>query len=85
MACGKAIVVSDTPGFRELISEGVTGLFAKGEDPEGLASAISMLLNDSKLRETLGAAASRDVRARFRGSAVGESILGVYRKAMAVA
>jgi glycosyltransferase involved in cell wall biosynthesis len=85
MACGKAIVVSDTPGFRELISEGVTGLFAKGEDPAGLASAIGMLLSDSKLRETLGAAASRDVRARFRGSAVGESILGVYRKAMAVA
>jgi glycosyltransferase involved in cell wall biosynthesis len=85
MACGKAVVVSDTPGFRELISEGVTGLFAKGEDPQGLASAISVLLSDAHLRETLGAAARQDVRARFRGAAVGQSILGVYRKAMAVA
>jgi glycosyltransferase involved in cell wall biosynthesis len=85
MACGKAVVVSDTPGFRELISDGVTGLLAKGEDPQGLASAIGMLLNDASLRRTIGAAASNDVRARFRGSAVGESILRVYREAMAIA
>jgi glycosyltransferase involved in cell wall biosynthesis len=85
MACGKAIVVSDTPGFRELISEGVTGLFAKGEDPQGLAAAIGRLLSDSRLRQALGSAASRDVRARFRGSEVGKSMLGVYRKAMVVA
>ncbi len=85
MACGKAVVVSDTPGFRELISEGVTGLFAKGEDPQGLASAISVLLSDAHLRETLGAAARQDMRARFRGRAVGQSILGIYRKAIAVA
>lgn len=85
MACGKAVVVSDTPGFRELISDGVTGLFAKGEDPQGLASAIGVLLSDSNLRQTIGTAASHDVRRRFRGRAVGESILRVYREAMAVA
>jgi glycosyltransferase involved in cell wall biosynthesis len=85
MACGKAIVVSDTPGFRELISEGVTGLFAKGEDPGSFASAIGTLLGDSRLRQKLGAAASNDMRARFRGNAVGQSILQVYREAMGVA
>ena len=85
MACGKAVVVSDTPGFRELISEGVTGLFAKAEDPLGLASAISVLLSDGHLREKLGVAARQDMRARFRGATVGQSILSVYRKAMAVA
>jgi len=85
MACGKAVVVSDTPGFRELISDGVTGLLAKGEGPQGLASAIGTLLSDSNLRQTIGAAASKDVRARFRGRAVGQSILRVYREAMAVA
>lgn len=85
MACGKAVVVSDTPGFRELISEGVTGLFAKGEDPQGLAFAISVLLSDAHLRATLGAAARQDMSARFRGRTVGQSILDVYRKAIAVA
>jgi glycosyltransferase involved in cell wall biosynthesis len=85
MACGKAVVVSDTPGFRELISEGVTGLFAKGEDPQELASAIGALLGDSGLRQTLGAAASKDMRARFRGSAVGKSILNIYRAERAIA
>lgn len=85
MACGKAVVVSDTPGFRELISDGVTGLLAKAEDPHRLALAIGTLLGDSRLRQTLGTAASNDVRARFRGSAVGKSILRVYREAIAVA
>jgi glycosyltransferase involved in cell wall biosynthesis len=85
MACGKAVVVSDTPGFRELISDGVTGLFANGDDSQALASAVDVLLSDSRLRQTLGAAASANMCARFHGNAVGKSILGVYREAMAVA
>jgi glycosyltransferase involved in cell wall biosynthesis len=85
MACGKAVVVSDTPGFRELISDGETGLFAKAEDPQDLASAIDVLLSDSCLRHTLGAAAGRDIRARFRGNSVGKSILRVYQDATVVA
>jgi glycosyltransferase involved in cell wall biosynthesis len=85
MACGKAVVVSDTPGFRELISDGETGLFANAEDPQELASAIDVLLSDSRLRNALGAAAGRDVRARFRGNSVGKSILRVYRDATVVA
>jgi glycosyltransferase involved in cell wall biosynthesis len=85
MACGKAIVVSDTPGFRELVSEGLTGMFAKREDPVSLGSAINLLLGDSGLRTRLGAAASDDARSRFRGSAVSESILRVYRETMALA
>jgi glycosyltransferase involved in cell wall biosynthesis len=85
MACGKAIVVSDAPGFRELISEGETGLFAKVEDPQGLAEAIGLLLADAQLRQTLGTAASNDMRARFRGVAVGKSILHIYREAITVA
>jgi glycosyltransferase involved in cell wall biosynthesis len=85
MACGKAVVVSDTPGFRELISDGETGLFAKAEDPQDLASAIDVLLSDSCLRHTLGAAAGRDIRARFRGNSVGKSILRIYQDATVVA
>jgi glycosyltransferase involved in cell wall biosynthesis len=85
MACGKAVVVSDTPGFRELISEGVTGLFAEDDGPEGLASSIGVLLNDSRLRQALGAAASEDVRKRFTGRVAGKYVLNVYREAIASA
>jgi glycogen synthase len=85
MACGKAVVVSDTSGFRELITDGVTGLFAKGEDPQALASTVDVLLCDSHLRQTLGAAASEDASARLHGRAVGKSILRIYREAMVVA
>jgi glycogen(starch) synthase len=82
MACGKAVVVSDTSGFRELVTDRVTGLFAKREDPEALAAVIGVLLSDSHLRQTLGAAASGEAVARWHGTAVGTSILRVYREAM---
>jgi glycosyltransferase involved in cell wall biosynthesis len=85
MACGKAVVVSDTPGFRELVSDGVTGMFAKGEDPASFASAIGTLLGDSRLRVQLGEAASKHVHSHFRGNAVGKSILDIYRESMALA
>jgi len=82
MACGKAVILSDNPGFRELLSDRGTGLLSKREDPQALASAVDLLLSDSHLRQTLGAAARDDVLARFHGSAVGKSILSTYREAM---
>jgi glycosyltransferase involved in cell wall biosynthesis len=80
MACGKAVVVSDTPGFRELVTEGITGLLAQPEDPQSLAAAINRLLADASLLRRLGAAASLDMQGRFRGDAVAKSILQVYRE-----
>lgn len=80
MACGKPVVVSDTPGFREIISDRVTGLFAKPEDPQDLAASVNMLLCDSHLRQALGGAARDIAVTRFLGTAVAESMLDTYQK-----
>ena len=85
MACGTAVVASDTSGFRELISDGVTGLLARGDDPQALASTVDSLLRNSHLRQSIGSAASGDVSARFRGKAVGKSLLRIYREVIAAA
>ncbi len=82
MACGKPVVVSDAPGFRELICDGVTGIFAKGEDVAALASAIDGLLCDPQLRQSLATAGRDVVFKRSHGSAVGRSTLSVYREAV---
>ena len=83
MACGKPVVVSDTPGFREIVSDGVTGLFAKSEDAQALAASINMLLGDSQLRQTLGTAAREIAVTRFNSAAVGKSTLDIYRRVLA--
>ena len=83
MACGKPVVVSDTSGFREVISDKVTGLFAKSEDPEALAATINELLCDSRFRQVLGATARDLAVTRFHSDAVGTSMLGIYRRTIA--
>ena len=59
MAAGKAIVVSDLPSMREVITDGVHGLMVAPEDPHALAGAIRRLLEDRPLRDRLGDAARR--------------------------
>jgi glycogen synthase len=79
MACGKPVVVSDTSGFREIVSDTVNGLFVKSDDPEALADTVQVLLHDSCLRQRLGAAARQTALTRFHSTAVGRSMLKVYR------
>jgi glycosyltransferase involved in cell wall biosynthesis len=83
MACGKPVVVSDTPGFHEIICDRASGLFAKSEDPQALAAAVNVLLRDSCLREALGATARDIAVTRFHGTAVGRSMLRIYRETIA--
>lgn len=57
MALGKAVLASDLPPFRELITPGVTGmLFAAGQRADLVARSLE-LLGDPGLRDRLGAAA----------------------------
>jgi len=39
-ACGIPVIVSDIPAHRELVEEGVTGLFADPNDPQALADQL---------------------------------------------
>lgn len=83
MASGKAVVVSDAPGFQQFISDRISGLIVKGEDPRAFGSAIGLLLRDCHFRQTLSAAGRNTVHTRFRGSIVGESIVTFYRNRIA--
>jgi hypothetical protein len=65
MALGRPVVVTDAPGVRDYIDHGVTGFVVSGEDPEGLADTVNMLLADTATAERVGAAAKRMVESRF--------------------
>jgi len=57
MARGKALVVTDTPGVRDYIEDGRTGLIIPREDPDAMAAAVTRLLADDDLRHAIGARA----------------------------
>ncbi len=56
-ACGTPAVASDSPGLRESVREGVTGLLVPHGDVAALAEALGKLARDPALRERLGAGA----------------------------
>lgn len=55
MAHGKAIICSDFPILREVLTDDVTGLFVQAEDVNAWTAAIARL-NDVELRQRLGRA-----------------------------
>ena len=57
LACGCAIVGSDTAPVREFIADGVNGLLAPFADPAAVAARVQQLLDDPALAERLRRAA----------------------------
>jgi glycosyltransferase involved in cell wall biosynthesis len=57
LACGCAIVASDTAPLREFIDDGVSGLLTPFLDPAGLAARVLELLDDKALAARLRAGA----------------------------
>jgi glycosyltransferase involved in cell wall biosynthesis len=54
MACGCAIVASDTAPVREVIKVGQTGLLANFFSPEDIVNQTIRLLENQTLRDSLG-------------------------------
>ncbi|MEU4424435.1 glycosyltransferase family 4 protein [Actinoplanes sp. NPDC024001] len=65
MACARPVVVTDTPGMRDYVTHGGTGLLVPPGDVEALAAAVAELLADPQRAREMGAAARRDVERRF--------------------
>jgi glycosyltransferase involved in cell wall biosynthesis len=79
-AAGRAMVATDVPGCREVVSHGVTGLLVPPHDPTALAEAIATLASDSSLRRACAARARELVCARFGANAIHRETLAVYRE-----
>ncbi len=61
MACHVAVVSSDLPAIRELVSDGVNGLLTRPGDVDGLAAALARLLDSPKLRDELATNGRRTI------------------------
>jgi glycosyltransferase involved in cell wall biosynthesis len=83
LALGKAIVASDLPVFRELLTVRENALLVDPQDCDALAGALTELIQDAALRERLAA----NVRAMEFGdetwNAIAKRTMEVYERVLA--
>jgi len=78
LAMGKPCVSFDIDGAPEVVIPGVTGYLVQPGDARGLADAVSALLADARLRQTMGEAGRRRVDPDFRAETMVQRIADVY-------
>jgi glycosyltransferase involved in cell wall biosynthesis len=83
LASAAAVVATAAGGLGEVLRNGETGLIVPERDPAALAEALGALLADPARRRALGAAARRDVEARFGWDRVAERFEAIYDAAAA--
>ena len=54
MSMGRAIITTDVPGCRDTVIHGVTGFLVRPKDSSDLANAMERLIEDEKIRATMG-------------------------------
>ena len=74
------IVAADSPGCREVIVDGETGLIARPRDAHSLADRILELLTNPGLRDRLAKAAFERVVAEFDVGSVTRKYLQAYKE-----
>jgi glycosyltransferase involved in cell wall biosynthesis len=78
-AAGRAIVTTDTPGCRDAIAIGVTGLLCPVKDVVALADTIDRLILDRDLCVSMGVAGRAHAEKRFNVDEVTRRHLEIYR------
>jgi alpha-maltose-1-phosphate synthase len=88
MACGTAVVASDVGGIPEVVDDGRTGLLVHYDEADaatfeqGLAEALTSLLQDPARAAAMGAAGRSRAVAEFGWGAIAERTLEVYRSVL---
>jgi starch synthase len=78
MACGKAVVATQTGSIPEVVGE--AGVLVQPNDPFSLAKAIRKLILDEKLREELGKKGRERAETNFSVTVVSQKLKQIYEK-----
>ena len=81
MAAGLPVVATDTPGYDEVIRDGVDGILVPPRDAAALAEGASSILDDPRLAERLRRA-GRERAAGFDWGVIAERIEAIYTEAV---
>ena len=77
-ACARAVVATDVPGCRELLTHGETGWLVPPRDSVALAAGIARLASDPGLRHRLAHALRERVIREFEAGMVADRIVSTY-------
>ncbi|MBR6468271.1 MAG: glycosyltransferase, partial [Desulfovibrio sp.] len=75
MSMGRAAVVTDVPGCREVVRDGVNGFLVPAKNPPALARAMERFLREPGLARAMGAEGRRMAEAEFDAETVARNIL----------
>jgi glycosyltransferase involved in cell wall biosynthesis len=78
MACALPVVISDMPGVREVIDDGVHGLLVEPLLADDLAEKLSSLLGDPARARAMGAAGRRRAEERYGLPRVAGALIRLY-------
>jgi glycosyltransferase involved in cell wall biosynthesis len=84
MALRRPVVATRVGGVPEMIEDGVSGLLVAPADPVALANAITRLLTDHPLADTLARAGHDLVHARFSVAAMVSATAAIYEQGAAI-
>ena len=83
LAFGKAMILSDVGGFRELVQDHGAGRLVPAGDPDALAAAIAELLQRPDERARLERRAAEAAAGPYSWDRIAERTLGVYDEVLA--
>lgn len=81
MACGRAVIASDSGGASELIAAGCDALAHPPGDAPALARRIAQLAGDANLRARLGRAGRATAERRFDHTRLAAEMIPIYHEA----
>ena len=84
MATGLPIVGTNVGGIPEIVENGINGLLYPADDRAALAKAITILVNDEKLRLRMGLKGRWFAEKRFSWDRIAEKFIKVYQRVLAV-
>jgi glycosyltransferase involved in cell wall biosynthesis len=83
-ASGKPVIASNIGGLKEVVLDGETGILVAPENVEATAAALSKLVGDKMLRDTMGAKGRAFVKKEFEFANNVDDMVDVYEKLISV-
>jgi len=80
MAAGVPVVGANVGGIPGMVEDGRTGLLVDPYDTQNICEAVSRILTDEELAQSMGHQARKEAQKRFKASVVCEKTLQVYRE-----
>jgi L-malate glycosyltransferase len=83
MGAGRAVVVTDVGGAREVVADGETGYLVASGDDEAMAAQVTALLRDTEGTRRMGERARRLIERKFSERAQLENTESLYERLLA--